>query len=235
MKISADVLGRFIKLPSSGRALRDLLDDIGVEVKKHDTETGRFTLELLANRGDHHCYIGLSREISGRTGEATCRPEFADLSAGKSGIELNLQTKLCSLYSATVLERSGDASNLNASELAPLEAAEIHSVSPAVDATNLANIELGQPTHCFDADTIRGPITIRLSKAGEMAWPLFAEERVEIPEGSIVIADDEKILAIAGVIGCEESKATETTQRIVLESAAFDPVAVRKASDGSQY
>ena len=230
MKISADVLGRFIKLPSSGRALRDLLDDIGLEVKKHDTETGRFTLELLANRGDHHCYIGLSREISGRTGEATCRPEFADLSAGKSGIELNLQTKLCSLYSATVLERSGDASNLNASELAPLEAAEIHSVSPAVDATNLANIELGQPTHCFDADTIRGPITIRLSKAGEMAWPLFAEERVEIPEGSIVIADDEKILAIAGVIGCEESKATETTQRIVLESAAFDPVAVRKAS-----
>ena len=59
-----------------------------------------------------------------------------------------------------------------------------------------------------------------------MAWPLFAEEKVEVPTGAIVIADDEKILAIAGVIGCEESKATETTTRILLESAAFDPVAV---------
>ena len=99
-----------------------------------------------------------------------------------------------------------------------------------MDATNLANLEFGQPTHCFDADTIVGPISIRLARPGEQAWPLFAEDKVEVPEGAVVIEDDEKILAIAGVIGCEESKATETTTRILLESAAFDPVAVRKAS-----
>jgi len=230
MKISAEILKRFIKLPESGRAIRELLDDIGIEVKRHDPETDKFTLELLANRGDHHCYVGLAREISGRTGDGTCRPEFARLDTGECSLALDLQTDLCTLYSATILTRTGEATELSNSELAPLVAAEIHSVSPAVDATNLANLELGQPTHCFDADTIKGPITIRLSKAGEKAWPLFAEARVDVPEGTIVIADDEKILAIAGVIGCEESKATESTNRIVLESAAFDPVAVRKAS-----
>ena len=75
MKISTSVLRRFVEVPDDGRTLRNLFDDIGVEVKRHDIERGLFTLELLANRGDHHCYIGLAREISGRTGTATGRPE----------------------------------------------------------------------------------------------------------------------------------------------------------------
>jgi phenylalanyl-tRNA synthetase beta chain len=102
-------------------------------------------------------------------------------------------------------------------------------VSAPVDATNLSNVELGQPTHAFDADTIAGGITVRLSRRGERAWPLFAAEPREIPEGLLVIADDDKILAIAGVIGCEESKTTDATTRLLLESACFDPVSVRKA------
>ena len=230
MKISTSVLRRFVEVPEDGRTLRNLLDDIGVEVKRHDIDGGLFTLELLANRGDHHCYVGLAREISGRTGTGTCGPEYATLTPGDSPHPLVLETDLATQYSITLLERNGPETGLSADELAPLVAAEIHSVSPAVDATNLANLEFGQPTHCFDADTIVGPITIRLSRARESAWPLFAEERVDVPAGTIVIADDEKILAIAGVIGCEESKATEATTRILLESAAFDPIAVRKAS-----
>jgi len=230
MRITADILRRFVKLPEEGRAIRMLLDDIGIEVKRHDTQRDAFTVELLANRGDHHCYVGLAREVNGRTGGGICAPEYADLKVGDSPHPLVLETDLCSRYSATLLERSGDGSPLSSHELAPLDAADIHSVSAPVDATNLANLEFGQPTHCFDADTIVGPICIRLAHPGEMAWPLFAEEKVEVPPGAIVIADDEKVLAIAGVIGCEESKATETTTRILLESAAFDPVAVRKAS-----
>ena len=230
MRITADVLRRFVKLPEEGRAIRMLLDDIGIEVKRHDVERDAFTVELLANRGDHHCYVGLAREVNGRTGGGICAPEVPELTVGDSPHPLVLETELCGRYSATLLERSGEGSSLTETELAPLVAADIHSVSAAVDATNLANLEFGQPTHCFDADTLVGPIRIRVARPGEMAWPLFAEEKVEVPTGAIVIADDEKILAIAGVIGCEESKATETTTRILLESAAFDPVAVRKAS-----
>jgi phenylalanyl-tRNA synthetase beta chain len=109
-------------------------------------------------------------------------------------------------------------------------AADIHSTLPAVDASNLTNLELGQPTHAFDADTIDGPIIVRTSRKGETAWLLFTPEPVDIPEGTLVIADNSKILGIAGVIGCVESAVTDKTKRILLEAATFDPVAVRIAS-----
>ena len=99
-----------------------------------------------------------------------------------------------------------------------------------VDATILAGLELGQPTHAFDADKVVGPVTIRTSRAGEKAWPLFQPGPVEIPAGTLVIADDVKILAIAGVIGCEDSKTTADTKRLLLESATFDPPSVRIAA-----
>ncbi len=231
MKISTDVLNHYIAVDETGRALRDLLDDVGLEVKRHDADTGRITLELLANRGDHHCYTGLAREISGRTGKSICGPKVTELTTGESPIPLRLNSPLCGVYTATLLERpSTEEAALPDSVIAPLEAAEIHSLNPPVDATNLTNLELGQPTHAFDADTLKGAIVIRESRPGEQAHPLFAEEKVTLPEGTLVIADEEKILAIAGVIGCEESKTTESTTRLLLESAHFDPVAVRKAS-----
>ena len=63
--------------------------------------------------------------------------------------------------------------------LAPLAAADIHSISAPVDASNLTNFDVGQPTHAFDADKIDGPITIRTSRKGEKAWMLFTAEAVE--------------------------------------------------------
>ena len=157
-----------------------LLDDIGIEVKRHDVERDAFTVELLANRGDHHCYVGLAREVNGRTGGGICAPEVPELTVGDSPHPLVLETELCGRYSATLLERSGEGSSLTETELAPLVAADIHSVSAAVDATNLANLEFGQPTHCFDADTLVGPIRIRVARPGEMAWPLFALSLIHI-------------------------------------------------------
>ena len=66
MKISTSVLRRFVEVPEDGRTLRNLLDDIGVEVKRHDIDAGLFTLELLANRGDHHIGLGDdARKITG--------------------------------------------------------------------------------------------------------------------------------------------------------------------------
>lgn len=229
MKISAAHLGHYTRLPAELRALRAVLDDIGIEVKRIDT-TGAapiLTLELLANRGDHHCYAGIARELHGRTGGGLCQPAVRELTAGDSPIRLRNESALCLLYTATLLE-STEPGMLPPSVLQPLTAAGIHSLTAPVDATNLSNFELGQPTHAFDADTIVGGITIRLSRDGERAWPLFTEAPREIPAGLLVIADDEKILAIAGVIGCEESKTTAETTRLLLESACFDPVTVRK-------
>ena len=229
MKISAAILRRYTQLPDDPRALRSLLDDVGVEVKRADGD--RMTLELLANRGDHRCYAGVAREISGRTGHSVSTPEIAPLQVGGSPVPLRSETPLCLAYTATLLVRDPElpASALPDDVLAALEAAEIKPLLPPIDATNLSNLEIGQPTHVFDADKVSGAIVVRESVAGETAWPLFTEGHVDLPAGTLVIADEEKILAIAGVIGCEDSKTTAETTRILLESAAFDPVAVRKA------
>ena len=233
MKISIPVLRRFTDLPDTELAVRDLLDDVGVEVKRADG-AGGLTVELLANRGDHYAYDGIAREISARTGGAVRTPPVAALETGPGPVALVLETEHCLVYTATLLERDPDAAGagLAAADLETLASAGIHSLTAPVDATNLSNIEIGQPTHVFDADKIDGEIIIRLSRAGERAWPLFQDAHVDVPEGTLVIADRSKILAIAGVIGCEDSKTTAQTTRIVLESACFDPVKVRIASRG---
>lgn len=233
MKIDLVTLGRYTDLPADPRATRVLLDEVGIEVKRIDPEAPGVpvTLELLANRGDHHCYVGIAREVSGRTGGALRQPEPTRLETGSGSVIVRCETELCPVYTATLLERHGDGT-FDPDALALLASCGVHSLGPVIDATNVANLELGQPTHAFDADTLDGPITIRLSRPGETALPLFASERVALAEGTMVIADDSKVLAVAGVIGCEESKTTDSTTRVVLESAGFDPVAVRKASRG---
>ncbi len=231
MKIGKNILKRFTDLPEATQDLRYLLDDVGVEVKRTETsDVGDvFTVELLANRGDHYCYAGIARELNGRTNAGVRLPQSTLLSLGTSPVPLSIQSDKCSLYSITELVRTADG-DLDAQAKAVLTAAGLNSVTPPVDATNVANAELGQPTHAFDADTIVGSITVRESIAGETAWLLFTEEPTELPEGTLIIADDAKVLAVAGVIGCEESKSTASTTRIYLESAAFDPIAVRKGA-----
>jgi phenylalanyl-tRNA synthetase beta chain len=232
MRIAHDVLQRFLDVPSQVDALRALMDDMGLEVKRvQEAPNGQsiFTLELLANRGDHHCYEGVATELCGRLGGMVRVPEQAELVVGTSPWPIDNQTDGCLRYTATLMEKTGHG-NLPAEDLRTLEAAGIHSLTSPIDATNLVNLEIGQPTHAFDADTLDGPICIRRSIAGEDCHPLFSDKRVAVPEGTIVIADDSKILAVAGVIGCEESKTTESTTRLLIESATFDPVSVRKAS-----
>jgi phenylalanyl-tRNA synthetase beta chain len=240
MNVSTYVLSQYISLPSNMREFRLLLDDLGLEVKKQEprhnseqtplyTETDIvFNLELLANRGDHHCYAGIAREISGRTGQKICLPEYTDIKIGE-GPEIIVESDLCLRYSLLEMTLDGDEISFSEQVLAPLTAAGIHSITAPIDATNLCNIEIGQPTHTFDADTVVGKVTVRMSQIGEMAWPLFFEKPIELNRPVLVIADDEKILAIAGVIGCEESKTTDLTKRIYVESATFDPVSTRKA------
>jgi phenylalanyl-tRNA synthetase beta chain len=232
VKILLEHLRTFIDLPPSPHEVRELLDEVGIEVKTAD-ETVRgtvFNVELLANRGDHYCYEGIAREIGGRTGGALRHPALRKLDAQPATPrQVKLETPLCLVYTLTELTRKGEGA-LPGPLLAPMLAADMHATLPPVDASNLTNLDLGQPTHAFDADTIDGAVTVRLSRRGEKAWMLFTEAAVEIPEGTRVIADDSKVLGIAGVIGCVESAVTEKTRRVLLESATFDPTAIRIAS-----
>jgi len=220
-------------LPASTHDARELLDEVGVEVKTLETTAlgTVVNVELLANRGDHYCYHGIAREARGRTGAALHFPKLHALDVQQADAsKIRIESPLCLVYTLTELTRGDGRGSLPAEVLAPLIATDVHSINAPVDASNLTNFDIGQPTHAFDADTIDGAVTVRTSRKGEKAWMLFTPEAVEIPEGTLVIADDSKILGIAGVIGCVESGITDQTTRIVLESACFDPVAVRIAS-----
>jgi phenylalanyl-tRNA synthetase beta chain len=102
-------------------------------------------------------------------------------------------------------------------------------VNNVVDVTNFVLFELGQPLHAFDASKISGPLQVRASSEGEAFRALDGRE-YKLPTGSLVIADDNGPVALAGVMGGEGSGVTESTTDILLESAVFDPSSVRRVS-----
>ncbi|TMD29372.1 MAG: hypothetical protein E6I94_06770, partial [Chloroflexi bacterium] len=114
-----------------------------------------------------------------------------------------------------------------------LLAAGMRPVSNVVDASNTVMLELGKPTHAFDAAAVHeGRIIVRLAKQGERLVTLDHVDRELDPE-ALVIADPAGILAIAGIIGGEASEVSDATRDVVIESAIFDPVSIRRT--GHRY
>jgi len=98
-----------------------------------------------------------------------------------------------------------------------------------VDVSNFVMLELGQPTHAFDADKLSGEINVRLAREGEKFLALDGKTYELTPE-NLVIADDERAVGIAGVMGGEESGVTESTKNVLLESAYFLPASIRRTA-----
>lgn len=232
MKLLLDYLNHFIpEIPKQAKELRDLFESLGLEIKRIDTSDWGTSLhlELPANRGDHHSYWGVAHELSTRLETSVSLLPQRPLST-TTPERFQIESDLCLAYSLTALEVENNQSSLTNTFQAPLLASGCQLVNLAVDISNLVNLEYGQPTHVFDADKIQGTITIRTSKPEEQAHLLFQSTPIALPEGMLIIADDQKVLAIAGVIGCETSKATHQSKRLLIESACFDPVAVRKSA-----
>jgi phenylalanyl-tRNA synthetase beta chain len=101
----------------------------------------------------------------------------------------------------------------------------IRSIDPVVDVTNYVMLELGQPMHAFDLDTLQGGIDIRLARAGEQL-ELLDGQQVCLDEQTLLIADAQKPLAIAGIMGGKPSSVTSQTCNLFLESAWFDPIKI---------
>ncbi|HNY25164.1 MAG TPA: phenylalanine--tRNA ligase beta subunit-related protein [Alphaproteobacteria bacterium] len=232
MKFSKKILETFINLPKDWR---ELMEDVGLEIKSVDGDI--FNLELLANRGDHYCYFGLTKEIYGRIGSKIkydMNKMTEKLSESKKSENLfKIETDKCLAYSLTPYklekpQKSRETKDNYILEILP--ASGVNVILDIIDVTNVVMLEYGQPAHVYDADKIKGKIHIRDSKPGEKATLLFHDGMTELPVGTCVIADDEKILCVAGVIGCHAAEADENTKNILVETALFDPVAIRKAS-----
>jgi len=192
-----------------------------------------FDVEITPNRGDLLSHFGLAREIAALTGKqivtATVPKAEALPPQAKAGNRVTISAlRECPFYSAHRIEnvrvgRSPDWLR------ARIETAGIRSINNVVDISNYVMLELGQPTHAFDADKIRGGIDVRLARDGEKFLALDGKTYT-LTTRDLVIADQERVVGIGGVMGGEESGVTEATRNVLLESAYFLPASIRRTA-----
>ncbi|MBT4584387.1 MAG: phenylalanine--tRNA ligase subunit beta, partial [Phycisphaerae bacterium] len=201
-----------------------------------DSGDVRQDFEMTSNRGDCTCHVGLAREISARTGNILAPPNCD--SPNEDGCQVsevasiqNDEPDLCPLYTARVIQ------NVTVSDSPEWLRRRIEDRgdvprNAVVDATNFVLFELGQPTHVFDLDKIAGgKIIVRNATEGERFLPLGEDAKeIKLTSKDLVIADAEKPIALAGVKGGASSAVTPETKNLLIESATFDPVAVRETS-----
>ena len=188
-------------------------------------------LEITPNRPDLLSYVGMAREVATLTGKtAKSLPEAINVPA-ESGGEKVVQVEnaeLCPFYSARRISgvKVGPSPDWLKQKL---EAVGLRSINNIVDVTNYVLLELGQPLHAFDAAKLRGDLQVRQAKEGEQFLALDGKTYT-LNAQHMVIADSERAVAIAGVMGGEETAVTEGTTDVLLESAYFQPQSVRRTS-----
>ena len=187
-----------------------------------------FEASITPNRPDYLSVRGIARDLSAAGAGKYVGKETSELKPVKSSRRVNVKTDLCRVYRFAEIHGIKMAKS-NEVITSRLTAIGINPKNAPVDATNYICYDMGQPMHCFDADEIVGDITVRLAKNGEKFTDLFGAEH-ELKDTDIVIADNTSVLALAGVVGGARGSINENTKNIILESAYFDPVAVRKIS-----
>lgn len=193
-----------------------------------------FDVEVTSNRPDAYCMLGMALESSAilKAPMIWKEPKLPKAKSGMKPLLLKVEVtakKLCPRYEALVMTgvKVGPSPAWMKERL---ESAGVRSINNLVDITNYVRLELGQPMHVFDYEKISGrKIIVREASVGEKIKALDGND-YELKTGQLVIADSEGVMAVAGVMGGAESGATETTTSIVFESAAFDPVSVRRTA-----
>ncbi len=186
-------------------------------------------LEITPNRPDLLSHVGIAREIAALT-KKDCRLPIANCElpgAASDGIRIEALDR-CPFYSARKV--SGVKVGPSPAWLRQkLEAIGIRSINNIVDVTNFVMLETGQPLHAFDADKLHGGIRVRTASENEEFLALDGRTYKLHPQ-HLAIADAEHAVAIAGVMGGEETGVVESTTNILLESAYFQPVSVRRTA-----
>ena len=186
--------------------------------------------EITANRPDCMSVTGIAREVATAYALDLRAPSPAGPGeAGPAGIGVVIEAPdLCPRYAATVADVTVRPSPDWMQ--ARLRAAGVRPISSIVDVTNYVLLEMGQPMHAFDLATLGGPeIRVRRARPGESLRTLDGQTRSLNPD-MLVIADASRAVAVAGVMGGAETEVTGRTNAIVLESAYFNPLSVRRTS-----
>jgi phenylalanyl-tRNA synthetase beta chain len=185
-------------------------------------------VEITPNRGDLLSHFGLAREIAALSrNKPKTTPPKANIEINKSGVTIAANRE-CPFFSL----RKIDNVKVGPSPQwlrAKIESVGIRSINNIVDISNFVMLELGQPTHAFDADKLKGGINVRLARDGEKFLALDGKTYSLKPD-NCVIADQQRAVGIGGVMGGEETGVTESTKSILLEAAYFLPASIRRTA-----
>ncbi len=221
--ISDEHAGIYLLPDSStlGREVKDILGggDVVLDV------------EVTPNRPDLLSHLGVARELAALAGVPLKPiPLAEDKPSGADGITVTIEEpSLCSRYVAHVLRKVTVAPS-PAWMVQRLQACGIRSINNVVDITNYVLLEWGHPLHAFDLEKLQGgALKVRRAAAGEKLAALD-ERTYDLTADDLVIADAKAPVAIAGVMGGQPTGVTVSTKNVILESAVFDRVSVRKTS-----
>ncbi len=236
MRVSFDWLKDLIESKIEINKARDFLTMAGLEIASSADIEGDYVMEIevTPNRPDCLSVLGIARELSAASGVSiklpdSVRKNYMKKGSARGGARIEVLDKnACTRYVGCIMKNV---------KVMPspkwlsqrLGAMGIRSVNNIVDITNYALFELGQPLHAFDLDKLEGKrIIVRRAKKGESIVTIDGVNRV-LDSNILVIADAAKPVAIAGIMGGKDTEITDSTKNILIESACFDPVVIRKA------
>jgi len=237
MRISYNWLKEYIDIKIKPEELADNLTMAGLEVTSLAKVNNDviFEMEITPNRPDWLSIIGIAKEVSAVLSKKINIKRSAyfvsakdETGNKKTTVEL-YDEDLCPLYTARIIEsvQIGPSPKWLRDRI---ESMGLRSINNVVDITNFCLFELGQPLHAFDFDKLsKNTLIVRRAKN---------EESIELIDGSsktlttdnLVIADNDKPIAVAGIMGAKNTEVTEKTKNILLESAYFNPLSVRRTS-----
>ena len=184
---------------------------------------------VTPNRGDCMSYLGIARELSGyfnkklKTKKSNLKPTISNILNAGSG-----KIKECNSYGSVEIENF-NVTNSSFEMRYRLTQVGTRIINNVVDITNYILYDIGQPLHAFDRDKLFGTISVRKAKNNEQITTLDSQVR-KLDSNDLVITDNDKPIALAGVMGGLETEVSETTTNLLIESAYFDKVSIMKSS-----
>ena len=229
MKISESWLRTFVNPPLGVREIAEALSMSGVEVESIDTDGGDWVLTTkpTPNRGDCLSLVGMAREVAAVTGAPLNAPDIKPVRATIADrLSVTLEApQACPHYCGRLVRGINARAGTPEWMALRLKQSGVRVIGALVDITNFVMLELGQPLHAFDAAKLEGGIRVRHAGKGEPLTLLSGLETKLTPE-FLVIADETKAVALAGIMGGLDTSVSDATRDVFLESAFFGPEAI---------
>src|SRR5438552_7585252 len=221
---------RELKLSDDAAGLLILADSavVGQDIREHlSLDDTLFTLKLTPNLGHCLSVYGIAREVAALTGAPLLQPAFPPVS-GKHDDTVRVKVEapdLCGRFSGRIVRKVDTKARTPAWMVDRLARCGQRSVTALVDISNYVMFEYGRPSHIFDLDKIRGGLSVRWGRAGE-SLELLNGNTIEVDSQVGVIADDEAVESLAGIMGGERTAVSDDTKNVYVEAAFWWPEAV---------